>query len=289
MKTADDINYENKFGFEKRTFSSTHLETVDDSGQASLIFRHEGASILDLTVGGRQILTSPSSSDDFEQPVKIDATHTMLPAGKSNFGPQHGPSRYLDYGINTQLGSSAQLSARDNLRGLGHTKSFELLPNGLQIIDDVANLNNVAEALSVGEHFYFSIEEQDIPEIIILDKIGEPTEITVGTKDGTSQTGTIKDLWPELQKGESFLYDGYSGSQQLRLPGNKVISIDAFAQNMGESVPVQMLIWHRPDTNTVCFEPVAGFTRDENGIRKNDAIILNPHEDLQLISRVTVI
>ncbi len=283
------ISYETTFGITEREYSSLSLEASGEEGATSLLIRPEGAMILGLSVNGKTILTSPDLGTDFQQPVKIDATHTMLPAGMAEFGPQHGASRYLKYETDHAIHSEAQLSARDGLHELGHTKTFQVLPNGLQIIDDVVKLGEETEGLSLGEHFYFKVDQQQIPEIEMLDSSGVATDITVRRKDGSTQTGTIRDLWPELSEGNSFFYEGFDGSQLLRLPTGDILKIEAHAESPDGAIPVQMLIWHRPGTDTVCFEPLAGRTLDSDGNLKNSSIVLQPHQTMQLTSQVTIV
>lgn len=288
-ENLDNDRYKNTFGIDKRPYSGLRLEIAGEKGPTNLVLRREGASILQLSVDGKTILTSPDLGDGFEQPVKIDATHTMLPAGMAEVGPQHGASRYLKYETDYSVNSEAQLSARDGLRELGHTKTFKVLPDGLRVIDDVIKLGEDSIGLSLGEHYYFKVDEQRIPEIEMLDSSGQATEITVRKKDGSTQTGTIRDLWPELSEGNSFFYEEYSGSQLLRLPTGEILKIEAYAESPEGTVPVQMLIWHRPNTDTVCFEPLVGRTLDSEGKLENNAVVLQSHQSMKLISQVTIV
>ncbi len=286
--SLDDQRYERTYGIEKRVANHIKLERPGSSGPASLRIRTEGALIAELWVAERRVLTSPAG-DDFEQPVKTDATITMLPVGPSAVGPQHGASRYLDYGIEHSAGHSVKLAAKDTLRGVGHLKTITLESTGLTVTDEVVSNSNHGETgLSLGEHFYFAVEEIDMAGVKFLDGAGAEQLITARKLDGAEQTGILAGFLPELKAGRSIYLDRFNGSQIISIPGLGEVTLQARAMSESQEHTVGLLIWHRPGSNSMCFEPVTGFMVGDEGRLHNDGIVLAPGELVTLVSRVQV-
>jgi galactose mutarotase-like enzyme len=210
----------------------------------------------------------------------------MLPAGGNEVGPQHGASRYLDYTIESSVANAVELRAQDSLRDLEHVKRFAIQPDGLTITDKVLNTGDQKLGISVGEHFYFAAKEAELSGIKLLDEAGAEQAITARKLDGTDKTGPFSDLLPELNEGRAVYFDGFTGSQNISIPGVGVIALSADAIAGGQQQSVGLLIWRRPGSDTICFEPVSGFSIDTEGKTKNDGIELNFGASVELSSRV---
>jgi galactose mutarotase-like enzyme len=291
--SPDDKRYDKTYGIEERTATEIKLVAPRDDGPVQLQVRTEGAIIRDFRIGEKRILSStdtadPETGDDFLQPVKTDATITMLPAGGNEVGPQHGASRYLDYTIESSVANAVELRAQDSLRELEHVKKFAIQPDGLTITDKVLNTGDNEMGISVGEHFYFAAPEADLSGIKLLDETGVEQSITVRKLDGTDETGPFSAFLPELNKGRAVYFGGFSGSQIISIPGLGEIALSADAIAEGKQQSVGLLIWHRPGSNSICFEPVSGFSIDTDGKTKNGGIQLDSGALAKLSSRVSL-
>lgn len=262
-----------------------------DKGASSLLIRKEGATIRRLQVNGVDVLTTGTDLGDNameQQPLKIDATHTMLPAGPNEIGPQHGLSRYLDYEVGHSTKSSVSLRARDPLRNLGHTKELELQPDGLEVTDRVESLGADTIGISVGEHLYFSVAEKNLPGIRFIDEDGSDTTIRGHREDGSEFVGNYSDTLADISIGETVFDENFPGTQLIEIPGIGRIRLTARLSKSEDNMPVYLFMWHRPGANTVCFEPVAGFNVGSDGMH-NDRIVLEPGESLELQSKIQLV
>ncbi len=250
----------------------------------------EGALIEDLRVGDTQVLTSvdvkdPETGDDFLRPLKRDGTITVLPYGPSPAGPQHGPSRYNQYNIASSAANRLELTARDP-QGYGHLKTLVAEADGATITDEVVNLSGNEARMSVGEHFYFPVQEAELAQVKFLNESGEETSFATGVEDKGNAHGKLSDFLDELMDGKTLHIEGFTGSQSISIPGLGVIELGADAQVEGQKQAVSLLIWHRPGTNTICFEPVAGVAMDSEGREQSDGVALGAGETVTLTSRV---
>lgn len=276
-------------GSEQRSYHDLRYE-LNKGTTSSLLVRKEGAIIRRLQVNGVDILATGTSldSDAIEQPLKIDATHTMLPAGPNDVGPQHGPSRYLDYEIEHSTEGLVSLRAREPLRNLGHMKKFELQPDGLEITDTVENLGPVNIGLSIGEHLYFSVAEENLANIRFVKEDGNDTVITGHRDDGSYFTGNYSQALADFSGGRTIFDESFTGTQLIEIPRIGRIRLSAQAMKEGSSLPAMLFMWHRPGADTVCFEPVSGITVSEDGLR-NDGIALGSGENLELHTKIQLI
>lgn len=257
-------------------------------GNDSLLVRQTGAIIRVLKLGNVEVLTTGTKldPDKAEQPMKIDAAHTMLPVGPSKLGTQHGASRYIDYEVVSSTDSSVVLHAVDPLRNLGHTKTIELRGGSAVIVDDVENLNASEVAISLGEHFYFKAAEKDLAKVRMVEADGSATRLHGHTIEGLGFDGEYKDALEVIRDGGTVHAESYSGSQMIEIPGMGRIKLVAQSKNSrGQAIQVDLHVWHRPGSDTVAFEPVAGF-RDDDAGPHNDGIKLMAGESVQLRSEI---
>jgi hypothetical protein len=302
--TDSELRYARTFAINNRPMSEILLGFP--SSTSYLKIRQEGASIRDFSVNSIKILTSPPYKyieqaekskawpyhyyEDYLQPVKIDATHTMLSVGKTGFGPEHGVSPYLDYDIESSSQEKVVLSSLDRLRNLGHLKTFELIPDGLKITDDVINLSADTQRLSLGEHLYFDCKENCIPEITFHHDGDEDSSILKALSDrGEVIAGTMTDFWPLLKSGVESLQAEFAGLLQLQIPDGRHIEIMAMAESDGKPKMVDLQIWHRNDTDTICFEPIIGSTKPAGSKTRRSQIEVNPGESFSLTTSLKLL
>ena len=303
--------YDESFGNRVRTAHELTTESAvrgpgespDQSGHSTLNVRAEGGVIRKLTVGGVTVLTSTETAvdrtdpvdgdfkDDFLQPVKLSTgTISLLPYGSSEGQPDHGSGRYTTYMVGKSIGNELELMANDTRRGLGHLKTFTVKPDGLEVVDEVVNTGDSPAKLSIGEHYYVAVDKDKMSEVKFVDaKTGAEQSIKVrverdGDKQGPiygpDETGPLSAFMEALRDGKTLYFEGFNGSQAISIPGIGEITLSANAEQEGTDVPVGLLIWHRPDSDTICFEPVAGVKISDEGRELNLGITLAPGKDM---------
>lgn len=260
---------------------------------AELRVRTEGALIKDLFVGERRVLVSTDTVDpitgaNFDQPPKTDGTISMFPVGSDESGPQHGFSRYLEYKIYQSGGDKLVLSGHDRLLNVDHHKTFWLQPDGLSIIDDVMNLNTTPQALSLGEHCYFPINEARLGEIRLVDQFGDTEWALMKFKDGSGTCGPLSACLDEVRTGHTVYIPSERGIHHIWIPNLGTVTLDMAAHTGRIPEDTGLLVWHRKDTNTICFEPATGCSIDYQGKMRNNGITLLPGESVQLHTRVSL-
>lgn len=276
-------------GAERRTVNELRYET--NGGASSLLVRQTGAAIRELRLGNVEVLTTGTELDPngIEQPLKIDAAHTMLPVGPSELGPQHGVSRYSDYEVEHSTEKSVSLRSWDRLRNLGHFKDIDLDDDLVIITDTIENLALTDTQISAGEHLYFKVPEAELERIRLVEEDGSDAVIRGHNEDGSIFEGTYADMVGKIREGDTVYGENFTGSQLIEIPGvGQVRLLAEAAKSSGDSLQVDFHIWHRPGSNTVCFEPVVGFSVDEEGDH-NDGIKLGPDENLQLRSEIQLL
>ena len=253
-----------------------------------LVVRRQGALIRELVVQGIPILTG--AIGEWLEGWKVNGTITVCPAGPSRRKPQHGDSRLTDYVRAFGVRRALELRAFLPLRQLGHVKSFNLMENGLEVIDEIVNLGKGTRRLSLGEHFYLWLSGVDaLQGVRWLNLDGTDKVFTGVLANGTAVSdSTLADFEPALLRGETIFTDDFTGRVILFIPGVGWVSIEAKAYRDGMRMPVALWWWHREETNTLCCEPVAGigFRR---GRQRHDLITLRPGQTLRLVCRVALI
>jgi hypothetical protein len=281
--------------------------TLESASRAtSVLIRKQGAAIEDLTINYVKVLSgsiykyakplkSPKNREawpliyytDLLQPVKPEAiSHLMLPLGEGEVGNQHGPSRILEYQVESSSKDSAVFSCVDGLRNLGHLKTFNLMPGGLEITDDVVNASAETQNLSLGEHLYFDCPEAEIKDIRFLknELATESTALTV-YPSGEPMHAKMKDLWPAIYKGESIQAE-FDGSLIIVFKDGRRVQICAEAELNGEPQAVDLLLWHREGTHTMCFEPIIGRDKTKTDKVSNHNLVVAPGQSFSL--KVTI-
>lgn len=287
-------------------------EIMLNPGDGSFLrIRRDSASIKDYFSRFTRILTSkpdqqasePEGLDlnnwerrpynNLEQPISDDKSHSMFLVGESDLGPKHGVSRYIDYQVESSSPNSITVSAVDSLRNLGHLKTFETSETELTITDELINLSDEEQGLSLGEHLYFACNEALIPGIRFIHPVdGAGQTIKAIDKKGKTFIGTMAALWPRLQVSES-LQAEFNGSQIIDFGDGRVVKIEAWAESEQDgakvSAPVELLIWHRKETDTICFEPICGRKVSTDGSSNNQMVNVKPGETFKLVVKITTL
>lgn len=252
------------------------VETIELSkGESALSVRLRGCFITDLT------LTDPSTgkaknilnSEKDKNKAKLTASHIMSPIGKyEGIGGQHGFARWADYhefplidGENGEKRVSFQAKRSDN--GLGLYKFCELQDNCLTSETVFSNNGPETENTSIGEHFYFALENESLDGLLLngsrLDEIlGE------GSED-------------EIIEGKSFDYPQFDGEAIIDFPDGHSVILSASSPD-GD---LDMLIWHRKGSNSICFEPTVGFSKETG----NAGLQIEPNASASLSTKIELL
>lgn len=264
-------NITSNMGAERVPSDITTLQTPEGT---QLSIRNRGCfvtdfSMVDPTTGERvNILYNP---DDIEIP-KLTASHIMSPAGPSDgIGGQHGYARWADYHEFTQDNDQlTSFQAKRSDMGPGVSKFFELADEMLATSTTLTNYESTDVETSIGEHLYFALEDESTDGLLIGGQ-------TIDQKFGE---GTEK----SIMEGNAFFWAEYSGSVTVNFPAGRIVMISADTEPKLHTPKLGMLIWHKPGTESVCFEPTLGFVSGD----QNTELTIPPHESVSLITYIDV-
>lgn len=248
-----------------------------------------GESLVDVRLRGAYItdgrLTSPSTgevvslfySDAQIWHPKISATHAMVPYGNNGDLPsgQHGFPRWVDYdqvsyGKHQENTQQVILEAQQGERGISLLRAIELAPDSIMIKNTIHNTGTEKQHTSIGEHAYFNLTYGDFEELLI-DEQGIDELLGEGSKKTLANDGTLYCEMPEEGVVVQFP-DGHKAH--------------IAAEFVGETVhPVALLIWQRQGTESICFEPVVGVSKEG----ANDGVVLLPQASASLCTTVTLL
>jgi hypothetical protein len=269
------------------------------------LIRLQGAYVLELVAGDYALLTSPGynpCNPDEERPVygrdalAPGATHTMSPVGKmlGQDDPQHGMSRRLNYDnvdLHSRDGVFVMMRAEEPSRTITHSKLFNLARTGLTFGDTLQNTSDTDTLYtSVGEHFYIPVPENEISQIKLLDSMDESTQVEVARQDGQLSTiRTFGNIADGLADSQAFyLPMPHNNSQFFSFADGRRMRVSAYrvaSQNRTPETNKGLLLWHRPGTNTICAEPVAGVSISA-GQFINNQLVLPPGGFVELRSSI---
>lgn len=258
-----------------------HLVTAD----SSLDVRLRGGFVTNLT------LTSPTTGRslpilyfDREQlaVAKPTGSHVMSPAGPyDGLGGQHGFARWADY---EELPRPADeeayttLQARRSDGGPALTKSYSLSSGALVSRTTLFNPTPQPLHTSLGEHYYFDLQDEQFDGLKLdgqsLDEaLGEGAQVALESNSQRLPDGSTKD--------GTQVWDFTSGQAVIDFPfGHRVrLSASYIAQS---EFPLQLWVWHRPGTPSICFEPVIGVA----GGDANQGLTIEPNTAASLITTI---
>jgi hypothetical protein len=287
------VPYEKGYGIGKRP---VHEITLSGPGMpdrpVSVLLRSQGSMIRSMHVADTLVLTSDDFNGGF-QPIKMDGTIPMCPAGPSGYGPQHGGLRYEDAVISYAIGPVVKLTALDRLRNLGYVMTTRLLSDGIAVTDDIVNLGG-PRRLSEGKHYYLATPWSDnLRDILWLDQNLSELVVTGRLENGQDVTGPFSAFVPTLLKEGTVAISGHDGPIIVDIPGVGRVWLAAYATCEGRRGLVRQRVtwwvWHRRGSRTLCMEPVIGTSLRSDGRMYNRHIYLGSNRSMVLTSAVRLL
>ena len=251
-------------------------ETVELSkGKSALNVRLRGCFITNLNltnpITGEE--TSILNSEQDKTKAKLTASHIMSPIGKyEGIGGQHGFARWADYhefplldGENGEKRVSFQAKRSD--MGLGLYKYCELHDNCLISNTVFSNYDSEPANTSIGEHLYFALENESLEGVLF---------------NGSSLNSLLGEgAEAEILEGKSFDYPQFKGEAIINFPDGRTVRLSSSAS---EGV-LDILIWHRKGSNSICFEPTVGFSKETG----NNGLQIKPNGTASLSTKIELL
>lgn len=228
-----------------------------ESTVATADVRLKGAMVLHCVLesdqsGPATVLTSTANTFEQYSVSKLGATHPMSPVGSyEGPGGQHGPLRWMQY-EETEPGSLSVVSlvAKHPDWPIRATRIVGLLNQStIGIATFITNRTLDVNNTSLGEHAYFAMPEppQNAGELLVNGKSLDHPSIGGGG------------AFDAVMAGKAIFWQGFEHSADITFPNGMPVRIIAdYDRSSGARSNPGMLIWHRPETQTVCFEPVIG-------------------------------
>lgn len=186
---------------------------------------------------------------------KLTASHPMTPVGPyDGIGGQHGFARWADYhafylDAEDDSTESVSMQAKRIDGGLTLTKVFELTDSTLTTKAIAQNPSDTPHRTSIGEHLYFMLSKENFSGLTIN---GHTLDELLG--DGAEE---------QIKQGMPLYWGDYPGSAAILFPDGYELRIKNTATQT-QADQIGMLIWHRPGTPSICFEPTLGFTQSQD-------------------------
>jgi galactose mutarotase-like enzyme len=277
---ADTVN-SNMGKEQQEQVSNPNFEHISN-GKSHADIRNRGGFITDLVLDGEKILYTPENSTLLES--KMRASHPMAPAGPSEgIGKQHGPFRWIDYHQLWNDGSTVALQAERPDLGLGSARLYQLDENSITIEHRLLNSTHESEQTSVGEHLYFQLPDK--LDRTILDGI------RINDKR-LSEALSVEEYESILNDGTPVIADAFSeGPVKISLPNHEIELSSELLTGQDDTptgTPVDLWIWYKSDSASICFEPVAG-THRENDELKNADLVIPAYDLVNLKTRIKVL
>lgn len=226
-------------------------ERVEHESGSTLEIREQGCFVTELTLTypqTREQVAVLYSEPDHTVP-KLVASHIMSPVGPSEGpGGQHGYARWVPYRVidRSQTPQGDKQVAMEAFRGdhpIGITKDFTLYDDILTMATTIENHGDTDVQTSLGEHLYFNFTE------------GSERDIRVNRR-------TLDELLGEgaqasIMAGDAVHWADFEGAAVIHFPAGHAIGLEAGLAS-GDNSQLGMLIWHKPGTDSICFEPTVG-------------------------------
>jgi hypothetical protein len=245
-------------------------------GPDSLTVRLAGGYIIKGTLGDAhdKPITVLYSDPDVVS-AKINASHAMSPAGASeDIGGQHGIYRWLDYGVVTKRPSKLVLQSQNPPEYPSLTKEFVLTGHSLSYRTTLTNSTAQPIRTSLGHHLYWhNPAEATTTGLQVIPRFGEPP---------LEQPGVLE----AVTSGDARYWSDFGGVATVVIPGGNRFNLQSHAYKVtpGRQTPdllaPGMLLWQRPGTHSICFEPVIGYKTDpDHAIQVGTEV---PNRELEL-------
>lgn len=205
---------------------------------------------------------------------KLTASHPMSPVGPSEgIGGQHGFPRWADYhefertdGEHGEKRVAFQAKRSDI--GLGLSKAFEMNSSSITSTTTIHNYEASPAQTSLGEHLYFRL----------IDENSHGLRVNGLTLDELFGEGSEADI---MNGGKARYWASYGGKAIINFPAGHSILLDAAVSGTSQDT-LGLLVWHRPGTESICFEPIVGFDPE----RGNQEATVEPFETVSLTTRL---
>jgi len=253
-------------------------ERVEHESGSTLEIREQGCFVTELTLTrpetGQQIDVLYSDPD--HTVPKLVASHIMSPAGPSDGpGGQHGYARWVPYRVidRNQTPQGDKQVALEAFRGdypIGITKDFTLYDDTLTMATTIENHGGSDVQTSLGEHLYFAFTDEEARDIrvnsLTLDELlGEGSQASVMAGNAV--------YWPD-----------FDGAAILHFPAGHVIGLESGLAN-GDNTQLGMLIWRKPGSPSICFEPTVGI----NSLTDNHDLTLPAGGNVTLMTSIELL
>lgn len=276
---SESVSFAEEIEVNKNAIEVSSQVATAETMASSLDVRLRGAYISDCE------LTSPTTGErvavlyseaNLAKP-KITATHPMVPAGPyEGLGGQHGFPRWSDYyefpsvdGLNGDKYIAIQAKRSDD--GLSLSKTFELTESTVTSHTTIASSEDSTEHTSMGEHLYFSLENENMNGLAI---------------NGKSLDELLGDGSEEVIKNDGTLFFNFGGEAVISFPAGHSIKLSALFEGQTE-YPLAMWIWKRPGSPSICFEPVVGVENlDEDD---TSGVTINPYSKAILTTKIELL
>lgn len=208
---------------------------------------------------------------------KLTASHIMSPVGPSEgLGGQHGFARWASYeqspqpdGPNGEKQTSFKAKRGDG--GIGVTKLFNLGEDNLITETTLTNPEGADAHTSLGEHLYFNLKDEIFDGLTV-------NGLTLDELLGEGSLQTIK-------SGEAIFWPGFNGSATITFPAGYNVEIKASSTGTNTDEAAGMLVWHKPDSSSICFEPTIGL----EAIGDNEHLVVPAHGEVTLTTSIKLI
>lgn len=261
-----------------------------ENGDSSIEVRTRGAFITECKL--MSFSTEPKAvellyCDPEISASKLTASHMMTPVGPSEgIGGQHGIARWVDWHVfenptDAPLSQNPRIVMQAKRGDLGESlfRTLELGKDELIIHSEIQSNVEEDTKVSLGEHLYFPCKEGDIEKIRLYMDYSEDESVSLAEAFG-------QDIADGILEGEPYYWSGFNGHVDVDFGDDEaLVEIDSDLDIGDDTAPIQMvgmLIWHKPGTDSICFEPVAGFYKMPDGTLRNDELRLSPMDSVAM-------
>lgn len=256
---------------------SADVETIDHPSGSRLAVRYQGCFVTELKLAstGQPPVDVLYSSPDLTV-SKLTASHIMSPVGPSEgIGGQHGFPRWATYlefpqhdGVDGEKQTLFQAQRSDN--GIGVSKHFSLTNDTLVTETTLVNPGDNPVPTSIGEHLYFALDSEIFDG---LEVNGQSLNALLG--DGSLEV---------ILQDEPLYWEDFAGNVTIHFPKGHTINLISDVTNASKDASLGMLIWHKPGSPSICFEPTLGF----QSMADNEQLVVEPHRDVTLTTTIQI-
>lgn len=205
---------------------------------------------------------------------KLTASHPMSPVGPyDGIGGQHGFPRWADYKEfpqdDAENSKRTAFQAKRSDSGPALAKTFDLTDSALEVDTVINNPSGQKLETSAGEHLYFTLTDENFTGLT-LNGVSLDELLGEGSVDA-------------VREGTPLYWGEFEGEATLSFPAGHEVGLSASSDDTDANLG--MLIWHRPGTESICFEPVLGFDPEKGG----SGLAIAPYETVVLSTKIELL